>query len=94
MFDVQHLVIKDVLDKPFRNIDGIQSLADRNAVVDVVVMTENALRASLRPRDRRLRNRAIEVTTIQLAKHSIKIVNLTLRRGDHLATPTTSREIR
>ena len=47
MFNVQHLVIEDVLDKPLRNIGGIQRLADGDAVVNVVVMTENALRSAL-----------------------------------------------
>ena len=44
---MQHLVIKDVLDKPLRHVLRIQGLADRDAVVDMVVMTEDALRPPL-----------------------------------------------
>ena len=64
MFDMQHLVIKDVLDKPLRDVFRIQSFADGDAVVNVIVMPENAPRPALGPRDRRLRYRAIEVSAI------------------------------
>ena len=46
------------------------------------------------PRDRRLWYCSIEITTIQFCKHSIKIINLTLRRGDHLSPVAAPGEIR
>src|SRR5688500_3944520 len=94
MFDVQHLVIQDVLDKPFGNVRRVESLADRDAVGDVGMMTENALRPSLRPGDRRFWYRTIEITAIQSCKHPIKSINLALRRRDHLSPATAPREIR
>src|SRR5688572_14673429 len=79
MFNVQHLVIKDVLDEPLGNISRIERLADGDAVVNMIVMAENAPGPALRPRNRRLGNLPIKVLAIQFCKHSIKIVNLTLR---------------
>ena len=49
MLDVQHLMIKDVLDKPLGNIDRVERLTYCNAVVNVIVMAENASCATLRP---------------------------------------------
>ena len=40
MLDVQHLVIEDVLNKPLGHVFRIECLANRDAVVDVVVMPE------------------------------------------------------
>src|ERR1043165_3685835 len=94
MLDVQHLVIQDVLDKPLRNIGRIQGFTDRDAVVDMIVMTEDALGAALGPSERRFRNLPVEITAVQFGKHSIKIVNLTVRRRDHLASPASTRQIR
>src|ERR1044071_6565332 len=47
VFDVEHLMIEDVLHKPFRNIDGIQSFADRDALVNMVMVTEDAFGPAL-----------------------------------------------
>ena len=47
MFDEQHLVIKDVLNKPLGKLIGVESFADRDAVVNVIVMSENTLRPPL-----------------------------------------------
>ena len=41
MFDVKHLVVEDVLNEPFWHVFGVESLAYRDAVVNVVVMTED-----------------------------------------------------
>ena len=41
MFNVKHLVVEDVLNEPFRHVFGVESFAYRDAVVDVVVMTED-----------------------------------------------------
>ena len=47
MFDVKHLMVEDVLDEPFGHVFGIESFAYRDAVVNVVVMTEDIPCASL-----------------------------------------------
>ena len=47
MFNVKHLVVQDVLNEPFRHVFGVESFAYRDAVVDVVVMTEDIPCASL-----------------------------------------------
>ena len=47
MLDVQHLVIKDVLYEPLGHVRRVERLTDRDAVVDMVVMTEDALRPPL-----------------------------------------------
>ena len=41
MFDVKHLVVEDVLDEPLWYVRGVESFAYRDAVVNVVVMTED-----------------------------------------------------
>jgi hypothetical protein len=41
MFNVKHLVVEDVLDEPFRHVCGVESLAYRDAVINVIVMTED-----------------------------------------------------
>ena len=79
VFDVEHLVIKDVLHEPFRNFFRIQRLADRNAVVNVVMMAEDAARATLRPGHRRFRQLSVEVAAVQFRKHPFEIVNLAMR---------------
>src|SRR6185436_9272710 len=89
MLNMQHLVIEDVFNKPLRNVARIQRLADGDTVVNMVVMTKDALGASSRPRNRRLRNRSIEITTIQLRKHPIEIINLALGTRDHLSSAST-----
>lgn len=93
MLDVQHLVIKDVLNKPLRHIGRIECLADRDAVVNVVVVPEDAFRATLRPGNRWLGYRAVKILSIQPGKHSIKVINLTLRGRDHLSSASTPRKI-
>src|SRR5438105_6094326 len=42
MFDVQHLVIEDVLDEPFGHVRCIKRLADHDGVVDGIMVAENA----------------------------------------------------
>src|SRR6185369_2254579 len=49
MLDVQHLVIDDVLHKPFRNFARIQNFAYGNCVVNGVVVTKDASSPALRP---------------------------------------------
>ncbi len=39
MFDVQHLVIKNIFDEPLRHVGGVQSFADNDSFVCGVVMT-------------------------------------------------------
>ena len=61
---VKQLVIEDIFDKPFGNVEGIKSLADSNCVVDAVMVAKNIACAALGPRQRRLLKLAIKVTTI------------------------------
>ena len=42
MFDVQHLVVQNVLHKPLRDFGRIERFADRDAVVNVIMMTKDA----------------------------------------------------
>ena len=44
-----YLVIENVFNKPVWNLRGIERFADRDCVVDAVVMTQNASGFSLRP---------------------------------------------
>ena len=64
MFDVQHLVIEHILDKPFGNIRRVQCLADDDGVMRGVVMSHDAARAALRPCQSRSLNLAVEVTAV------------------------------
>ena len=64
MLHVKQLVIQDIFDKPFGNVEGVKSLADSNRVVDAIMVTENIACATLRPGQCRLLKFAIEVTTI------------------------------
>src|SRR5436190_16456297 len=42
MFDVQHFVVQDVFGKPLRHIFGVERFANCYAVVDVIVVSEDA----------------------------------------------------
>ena len=53
MFDVQHLVKDDVLDKPFGNLTRVKSLTDRDRVMRRIVMPKNASGFSPRPGEHR-----------------------------------------
>ena len=46
MFNVKHLMIEDVLDKPFGHIDRVQRFTNRYVIVHAVVMSQNAARSS------------------------------------------------
>ena len=78
MLYVQHFVIQDVLNKPLRDFFRIQSLTNSNAVVNVIVMTQDASCSSLRPGYRWLFEIAIEKLLVQFREHSVEIVNLAL----------------
>ncbi len=75
---MQHLMVEDVLNKPLRYFRRIESLADRDAVVNVVMMTQNASRPSLRPCDIGLAQLPIKVAFIQLGEHAVEIINLAM----------------
>ena len=49
VFDMQHLVIKNVLNKPLGHITRIQRLADYYRFMYWIVVTKDATRAALRP---------------------------------------------
>src|SRR5207248_3717100 len=74
MFDVQYLVIEDVLDKPFRHVRGVERLADHDGVVDRIVMAEDAARAARRPSERWLLKLAREIAPVEAREQPVKIV--------------------
>ena len=78
MLDVKHLVIQDVLHEPFGNVLRVKCFADRDAIVDVIVVTQNAASPALRPGYRWFADPSVEILSIQFGEHSIKVVNLTL----------------
>src|SRR5262245_30489127 len=62
VLDVQHLVIEDVLDEPLRHVTRVERFADRDGVVDGVVMAENPLGPTLRPGQHWLLELIIEIS--------------------------------
>src|SRR5205085_2425757 len=82
MFDMQHLVIEDVLDKPFGPVRGVERLADHDGVVDGIVVAENAARAARRPSERRLLKCIVQITPVEACEQSIQIVISAARRRD------------
>ena len=47
MFYVEYLVVKDVFHKPLRNLFRVKRLANGDAIVKMIVVTQNAPRTSL-----------------------------------------------
>src|SRR4029453_5708929 len=93
MLDMQHLVKKDVFDKPLGHLFRIKSLADSYAVVDVIMMTQDATRTALRPCHRGFADAAAKKLPIQFSEHAIEIVDFTLCRRDLLSPSTTSCQV-
>lgn len=88
MFDVQHLVIEDVFDKPLGNIWRVQRLADDDGVEGAIMMAENAARASLRPGERGLFQFVVKITTVEAREQAVEIMIAAARGGDPLAPAT------
>lgn len=93
VFDVEHLVIEDVLDEPFGHVRGVQSLADDDGFVDSVVVAEDGARAALRPGERRPLDLPVEVPAVETSEHPREVVVATLRAGDHLPPAVAAREV-
>src|SRR6185436_12254505 len=93
MFDVQHFVIKDVLNEPLGYIARVERLTDGNGLVDPVMVTEDPARSPLRPGNRWFLQLALKVLPVKSRKHSIQIVHTPLSRRDHLTAPTSTRQI-
>src|SRR6266581_6940892 len=93
MFDVKHLVIKNVFNKPLRNVRRDKCLADRDRVIDSIMVTQNAACPSLRPGNRWRRNLAVKVPPVQARKHPVEIVFASLRRRQPLSAATTASDI-
>jgi hypothetical protein len=78
VFDMQHFVVKNIFHEPLWNIFGVECFANGYAVVDMIVMTQDVSRPTLRPRYGWFADLTLEVLPIQLGKHPIEIIDLAL----------------
>src|SRR5438132_14031467 len=85
MFDVQHLVKDDVLDKPFGNFTRVESLADCDRVMRRIVMPKNASGFSPRPCEHAPEYLAIEVPAVEARENFLEIANAALHRRKNIA---------
>src|SRR5437763_6142443 len=93
MFDVQHLVKDDVLDKPFGNLARVKSLTDRDRVMRRTVMPKNASGFSPRPGEHRPGYLASEVPAVKARKNFLQIINAALRGRNNLASTLPARQV-
>lgn len=81
VLDVQHLVKEDILkDEPW-NAATVQSAADDDCPVNMVVMPKHATGLSRTPGEKRLFELVGEIPFVQTFKGLDEIVNLSARRG-------------
>ena len=76
MFDVQHFMEEDVLDEPLGTFAGIQDLANRDGLMRGVVMAQNAPGSPFRPRQHRLFDLAVKITSIEPREDPFQIIDL------------------
>ena len=77
MLYMQHFVVEDVFNKPLGDVHRIERLADRDVVVNVIVVAKYAACSALRPCQGWFGNLAFEIATVELGEHPVKIVDLT-----------------
>jgi len=87
MFDMKYFMEEDEFNKPFRDFRRIQRLANRNRLMDRVVMAQDVARAPLRPGQDGLFHVPVEVAAIKTGKEFLKVIKLPACRRDDFVAP-------
>src|SRR5438105_1244492 len=82
MFQVQHLVVDDVLDSKSRHSRTVENPAYDDGVVRGIVVPQAVARMLAAPRHLRTRQQRVKQFCIQIVKDALEIVGIPLSRSD------------
>ncbi len=94
MFQMQHLVINNVLNGEAGNRRVIENAADHNRIVRRIVVPQNPPRPRRAPAHARPPHQSIKKSPVQILKDRVQIVNMPLRRTQPLAPTHLSHQMR
>jgi len=80
MLDMKHFVIENKLDEPFRYFKRIKCFANRNSLVDAIMVAQNIASAALGPGESGLRYLPVKIATVKLREHLIQVISFSVCR--------------
>ena len=85
MFEVEHLVVEEILDSATRRVRPIEDAADDDRVVRGIVVTQHAAGMMSRPRQSRPSEKSMKETRVEGVEDLVEIEVMANRSEDSLA---------
>jgi sporulation protein YlmC with PRC-barrel domain len=86
VFEVKHLMVKEILDSTARSVGAIEHTADDNGVVSGVVVAQHSAGVVRRPGKRGTTEKAVKEASVERLEDLVEMVVMAYGREDALAT--------